>query len=779
MKRYFTLLCFICFYLFGIAQNKAEEALKYFQDNYPLEKVFIQYNKTSYIAGEKMWFKGYVFSEYSPSSQSTNLYVELYSQQKQLLDRSIIPLLNGAGEGSFSLNKQLDEGVYYIRAYTSWMLNYDENFPYLHQLVIYNPESAQQVKVKPVRWDAKAFAESGQLIAAIENKVSIRLFSETFLPTSWSGVVKERDDPFKIVAHFTSFNEEISAFDFTPEAGKAYVAVINDNLGHVKTISLPDVKHSGILLKVQQQADTMICKVVFKNQPAKNRFKLIGQMQNQLVCQAGITNLDSIVTVKLPAKLLTDGIIHFTLFDNNDQPLTERLSFFHVGQIRFPELSLDSLSFNKRSLNVWKIGIDSASFYTYSMFVADDNIPTFKDNLLSSLLLSNDITIQSAKPAWYFPADDSLKKGALDAFLITEKWRWFTWQNMLNGRFPRRDYKEEQYLSFTGTVFNGKKLQLNKDINLLFQFRDSSVIFQQVSTDSTGAFQINGALFEDTIKVFYKINSKKVSAQNVKVLFERNNQFKRLVGSLPAGPYYMAARKPNDSVSTALQRSLDAYQTQFLIDNKYKNLQEVVVKAKRKSAVDRLNDSLSTLLFHSANEVVYDFVNEDQHAYGYSNIMDWIRMRVPGASTGVNYARSVYIDEISVSLHEAYTLPVSDVAMVKVFRNFTGRFGEGQSIAIYTRRGYRSYPVGLPQGYLVGYKSLDNYTPFNYGEDGFEQVKYDAREVLYWNTSMSSEKGSSNVRFYNNDITKSYRIVVMGFTNNGLPVYMEKVIVPR
>ena len=184
MKRFFTLLYLFCFVQNSIAQKKAEEALQRFQESYPLEKIFIQYDKVSYIAGEKMWFKCYVFSEYSFSNQSTNLYVELYNQQKELLDKSIIPLLNGAGEGNFSLNQQLEEGVYYIRAYTTWMLNYDENFPYLHQFLVYNTQSPMKLKAKPIRWDAKAFAESGQLIAGMESQVVIPLFSETFLPSS-------------------------------------------------------------------------------------------------------------------------------------------------------------------------------------------------------------------------------------------------------------------------------------------------------------------------------------------------------------------------------------------------------------------------------------------------------------------------------------------------------------------------------------------------------------------------------------------------------------------
>jgi hypothetical protein len=784
MKRFLVFAYLVVLCLSGMGQKKAEEALQKFNQFYPLEKVFIQYNKESYVAGEKMWFKCYVFSEYAFSNQATNLYVELYNQQKQLLDKSIIPLLDGSGEGNFTIGQQLDEGVYYIRAYTKWMLNYDENFPYLHRFLVFNPQSTSQLKAKPIRWEAKAFAESGHLVAGTINKVAFRLFSGTAMPSSWKGIIHERNNPSKEIVAFSSLNEEVSAVEMIPEAGKTYVATINDNAGNVQTIPLPAVQSSGVVLKVQQQADTMVCTAVFKNLPKANHYKLVGHMQHHLVCQAKIINHDSVVTVKLPASLLTDGIIHFTLFNDKEQPLAERLSFFHADKVNVPMLQIDTLSFGRRSHNAWKINIDTSTFHTYTTLIADGSNNPAKDNFLSSLLLTNDIKYKPANAAWYFTSNSALRQQALDALLISENWRWFTWQNILSDIYPKKDIPKDWYLSFTGTVFNGKKLQMNKDINLLFQLKDSAIIFQQVNTDSSGSFELNGALFEDTIKVFYKVNSKKASSKNIEVLFEQNNTFKRLMAPLPSSPYILTTRTTNDSLPIALQRMLAAYKTQSTIDNKYKSLQEVIVKSRRGSATARLNDSLSTLFFNTGNETIYDFVNQEQHAYGYNNIMDWIRARVPGTVSWGN--QFVYIDEISSPVEEAYRLPISNVALVKVFQGssrFDGggsyNFGRGYTIAIYTRRGFDGRDRGLPQGYLVGYKKIDTYMPFDYAADGYEQIQSDEREVLYWNTSLWPDKKQATVKFYNSDVTKSYRVVVMGFTKEGQPVYLEKVVAPE
>src|SRR5687768_8464751 len=138
-KCFMALYCLLTSVAFG--QNKAEQALLNFQKKYPVEKIYLQYNKQEYVAGEQLWFKSYVFSGYLLSEISTNLYVELYDNEKKLLEKSIVPLVGGVGEGYFLLKKEWPEGIYYIRAYTKWMLNFDDRFPYLHQLLIYNPSS--------------------------------------------------------------------------------------------------------------------------------------------------------------------------------------------------------------------------------------------------------------------------------------------------------------------------------------------------------------------------------------------------------------------------------------------------------------------------------------------------------------------------------------------------------------------------------------------------------------------------------------------------------------
>ena len=85
-------------------------------------------SKNDYLAGETIFFKAYALVGYEPSAISTNLYAELYDKNKNIISQQQVPLFNGSGEGSFAVSASLAEGVYYIRAYTRYMLNFDEEF---------------------------------------------------------------------------------------------------------------------------------------------------------------------------------------------------------------------------------------------------------------------------------------------------------------------------------------------------------------------------------------------------------------------------------------------------------------------------------------------------------------------------------------------------------------------------------------------------------------------------------------------------------------------------
>lgn len=181
---------------FYFSQNKAEEALKKFEENYPQEKIHLLLSKKNYVAGENLWFTSFVFDGYSPSTISTNVFVELYDQNKKQISKKIYPLINGKGSGSISLPANLKEDVYYIRAYTTWMGNFSDDFNEIIPITVYNPSSPEKlVKNTSAPWTATIFPESGTFIDGINTKFAVRLQSKGETPTNWNGFITETQNP--------------------------------------------------------------------------------------------------------------------------------------------------------------------------------------------------------------------------------------------------------------------------------------------------------------------------------------------------------------------------------------------------------------------------------------------------------------------------------------------------------------------------------------------------------------------------------------------------------
>jgi len=97
---------------------------------YPQEKVHLHLDKPYYAIGDNIWFKAYVVNaeKNELSTLSKILYVELINDKDSIKKSLKIPLEMGLTWGDFTLTDSLREGNYRIRAYTTWMRNFGEEY---------------------------------------------------------------------------------------------------------------------------------------------------------------------------------------------------------------------------------------------------------------------------------------------------------------------------------------------------------------------------------------------------------------------------------------------------------------------------------------------------------------------------------------------------------------------------------------------------------------------------------------------------------------------------
>lgn len=137
MKKIFLFPLCLCLMAFIPMQAKAYDGyetfvdrLRHFNSDYPQEKVFLHLDNTCYFLGDTIWFKAYTRQTDTgkPSGMSGVLYVELLNHDGYLMERKLIEMVDGEGDGFFSLlaDSSMYSGFYELRAYTRWQLNWGE-----------------------------------------------------------------------------------------------------------------------------------------------------------------------------------------------------------------------------------------------------------------------------------------------------------------------------------------------------------------------------------------------------------------------------------------------------------------------------------------------------------------------------------------------------------------------------------------------------------------------------------------------------------------------------
>lgn len=160
-----------------------------------------------------------------------------------------------------------------------------------------------------------------------------------------------------------------------------------------------------------------------------------------------------------------------------------------------------------------------------------------------------------------------------------------------------------------------------------------------------------------------------------------------------------------------------------MIVDSIKSMNEVVVRSKKKSATEEMNDFYTKGFFSSGETRIIDLVNGPDKIV-HENIIEFLKFKVPGISVvDPNYENAplpglmddplndpsgyriyhrqqasisslgnapmaIYLNEVQISPTVLATVPANDIVMIKVFSNFAPApgGGAGGALAIYTKK---------------------------------------------------------------------------------------------
>ena len=399
------------------------------------ELVYLQTDKGIYETGEDVWFKTYVMDAQSLalSKRSKTLFVEMLNAQDSIVWQEKYPILSGIAGGHMYIDKDLKEGDYRIHAYTRFSFLNDTLRPVypkkirVVKSIAYKGTDSPQDEDRPVV-RLSFFPEGGDLIDGIPTKVAFKARDGKGMPAKVKGVLQENG---KEIARLETVHDGMGFVFMLPRKSSSYKVVLNDG----REFPFAKVTASGLSIHLRKQTDEYL--EFHLSQPKEatpQKIRLTGRMRGKLYCMAEGT-LRDILRIKIPVKEFPlQGIAEFTLYNENGQPMAERLVYVHPERKLHIELNTDSARYftrGKGKLNVKvtdEAGKPVQAHLGLSIFDGAYQNELNPENMLSYCLLSTEIKGNIHNPAYYFDGNNKDRLAALDLLLLTQGWRRYVWE---------------------------------------------------------------------------------------------------------------------------------------------------------------------------------------------------------------------------------------------------------------------------------------------------------------------------------------------------------------
>ncbi len=789
--------------------NQLLARLQAYNQQRPTEKVYLHTDRDTYLIGETIWMKGYLFNGNSHVADTISrvLYVDLVDPvARKVRLRTQLRVTDSYAPGQLSLPDSIRAGTYQLRAYTNFMRNEPEAYFFTKTLTIFGTDGTMPAgntpqKTAPRPPDVQFLLEGGQLVAGLDSRVAFKAVGPSGHWMDIAGFVLDtRKDT---VVGFSSLHAGMGYFAFKPESGQSYTAYVRLPDGTLSSYPMPTVQAQGVVMQVDNLLNKDNIRVyIMHNKPisATATMTLVAQTRGLLVQAAKVPMTKNALVVPLPRASFPEGISQLTLFDETNKPIGERLVFINKNeQITIAITPAKAAYKNRQQVDLTVTTTNAAGkpmAANLSLVALDARLsPKIDSNratIVSHLLLSSDLMGTVEEPNYYFDPAHTLRHQHLDLLLMTQGWRRFAWADVLAGTIPASKYPIEQGLSLTGRVVRPNQKDIGGKVKLTFALakRDSTGKeagrdFLAGETDEQGNYAAYDLDFTDTTTVMVQGVKGKANRDLVITL----DQLLAPPVTLLRVPYNPLEFR-RDELADFLKRTADYLEIERqLRSNGEILLKGVTVKAKRYEERD-------SRTMYSTPDATVKF--DQNNTAGRLTILDVIQGRVAGVQvTGSGFSATVQIrgatnfggaieplfvlDGMPIDLQTVTSLSVQDVDRVDVLKGASasiyGSRGGGGVISILTKRGSPNYDLakeaapGTLVAKLPGYARLRQFYVPRYDVKNEERDRRpDYRTTLLWSPMIrTGADGKAQVSFFTSDAKTTLRIQAEGATPDGMP----------
>ena len=749
---------------------------KHFQTNTLQEKLFVHTDKSFYLAGETVWFKVYALdaSWHKPSAISSISYIEILNKEGKPVLQSKIALVKGSGNGSLVLPGFLNSGYYIFRAYTSWMKNFPPDFYFEQTISIVNTLKTTTVNSEPkLPATIQFFPEGGNSITGLPGKIAFKATDGYGRGLDCEGfIVDQQNDT---ITHFQSLHNGMGNFQLRPEKNTTYYAILRLIDSIIKQ-KLPDPENRGFVLSVTGIEEDKLS-INVRASADYNNTPVYLFIQTRQVAKSIQSNLikNGESNFLVARKDLAEGISSITLFNQKRQPVCERLIFKRPREKLIILAKTDQAVYDSRKpVNIDLTTVSTANLAvesncSISVLMIDSLQPFPEQSIESWLYLSSDLKGKIESPEYYFTNTDKTSDEALDNLLLTQGWRRFKWNEVLENKKPYFEFLPE----IEGPVVNGKII--NKQTGLpvantvaLLSVPGADYAFSSATSDAQGIIQfgfrdiynnntiaLQPALMKDSnyrIDIVSswsdKINFSPLPVLSLPRVYE-NLLRTRSIGNQVENTY-VTEKKKRYEISNSDTTSFYGRPDKIYILQDYTSFQTMEEVIREYVEDVRLRRDGERFTFKVRNRLFGTYFEENPLI-----LLDGIPI---GEASKIIALDPLKIKKIEVVTHKYYIGSSVFEGIVNV-KSYNGELGATQID---------------PNALVVEYDGLQQqrvfYSPVYASRDEQENHIPDFRNVLYWAPRISTDAGGkSQLSFYTSDLKGKFAIVIQGISAEGLP----------
>jgi hypothetical protein len=800
IKKFPFLLLFICLFTAAEAQGVISQAdtiagklIKAIQKD-KAEIVNVQTNKWYYAAGEELWFKAWVTNKVSGKfySHSQNLYVDIVDESDTAISKLILNIPSEHTEGFVRLSDSIIEGHYWLRAYTSSMLNSNMDGIFVMPIYIVNPKFKSKLNVvKSVKKEEPSepilsiFPEGASVISGINTVFGVKSITRNGKPIAIKGYITDNTDSTAITWFKTDSLTGLGKFSFYIGQNKTYIAHIQ--IGKNTLFQpLPKTDHYGGQIAIKQSFPGNFKVVVSQGDSLykKGANSYLFGISKDSLCFVGLGT--DMYELNVPKNVFPAGDAKLLLVNEQGKVLSER-GIYITKPNEQVKVFFDKATYYPREKIKMDIYVgDSVSnpvFAALAVSVTDDKMvqnPIYEDGPIVQLtdtnMELNDLIMLTQKPKYNNLYVDKINEEIKSP------------QNIIKN--------DAEFETIDGKVINRKNIPVSNRIVTLYSNKKIN-LFDTDTTDSQGKFSFRIPLHYDSIPFTLQVSNLKGNVVDEKIIVDLHAKFPKL-----ATPIYLKQKLTPQQAAIVANFRLIKLDSNYITRGK-EWLKDVVVKTTVKSNSYNTTKRVSNFSQVMTGEAIQKMTNTD--ASNAMLMIPGLHLRggfltlggmtsftisakdepllivdgvmVAGGNDPVVADENVFQLNSSPVLQELATIPVDIIDFVEVLKGpeaaYYGTRSSNGVIIVNTHRvsnfRNRIENYGKIQFNSKSYHLAPNFTAPDYNDLFIKSnVVQDQRATLYWNGHLyTDQKGKASIGFYSSDSRSNYTIKITGVTVTG------------